>query len=49
MGSLTKSQTFSPDWPELGLIKAEEGKTWEKCGFQEPGVVTQFLCTVTIN
>jgi len=21
--SLTKSQTFSPDWPELGLIRAE--------------------------
>jgi len=23
MGSLTKSQTFSPDWLELGFIRAE--------------------------
>jgi len=23
MESLTKIQTFSPDWPELGLIKAD--------------------------
>jgi len=21
LGSLAKSQTFSPDWPELGIIK----------------------------
>jgi len=21
--SLTKSQTFNPDWPEVGLIRAE--------------------------
>jgi len=29
---LPKSQTFSPDWPKLGLIRAELrtniGKTW---------------------
>jgi len=37
---LTKSQTFGPDWPELGLIKAEWGKNMGKCGFQVPGVVT---------
>jgi len=25
LGSLIKSQTFNPDWPELGLIRAEYG------------------------
>jgi len=23
LGSLTKNQPFGPDWPELGLIRAE--------------------------
>ena len=35
MGSLTKSQTFSPDWLELGFIRANR----EKHDSQEPGVV----------
>jgi len=35
-----KSQNFSPDWPELGFIRAELGLNMKKKGsFQKPGVV----------
>jgi len=30
-----QSQTFSPDWLELGLIRAEEGLNWEKTCFSK--------------
>jgi len=36
-GSLTKSQTFSPDWHELSLIRAELGPNGEKIWFSRAG------------
>jgi len=43
---LTKSQTFIPDWPELGNIRAKYGPKWEKIWFSraESGIIL-FLCT----
>jgi len=37
--SLTKSQTFSPYWPELGLIEPNMAQTRRKHDFQELRVV----------
>ena len=34
-----KSPTFSPDWPELGLIRAKKAQSGRKCDFQELGVL----------
>ena len=34
-----QSQTFSPGWSELGLIRADRAKTGRKLGFQESSVV----------
>ena len=39
MESLTKTQTFRPDWLEPGLIRAEYGPNDKKTQFQEPWVV----------
>ena len=33
--SLTKSQTFSPDWLELGLIRAKYGINMGEHGYKE--------------
>ena len=38
-----KMSNFHPDWPELGLIRAELCPMQRKCGFQEPRVVLQSL------
>jgi len=37
LGSLTKNQTFSPNWPEVGLIRAELGQNKEKTWFSKAG------------
>jgi len=34
MGSLPKSQTFSPDWPELGRLRVDRVQTKRKRDFQ---------------
>jgi len=50
LGSLTKSQTFSPDWPEQGPIKAEWGPNEEKIGFSRYGSsITYFQSTNNTN
>jgi len=44
--SLTKSQTFSPDWPELGHIRAEQGshekKTWFSTASEQNYIVFMY-------
>jgi len=37
--SLKKSQIFSPDWPELDLIRAESSQKGRKHGAQGPRLV----------
>jgi len=39
LGSLPKSQTFSPDWRELGLLRVDRVQTKRKRDFQEPRVI----------
>jgi len=40
MESLIESETFSPDWPDLGLIRGKLSPSREKTWFQEPRVVS---------
>ena len=39
IGKFDQSQTFNPDWPELGHISAKQGQTRRKRDSQEPSVV----------
>jgi len=36
---MVKNQTFSPDYPDLGLIRDDRAQTARKNDFQEPRVV----------
>jgi len=38
LGSLSKNQTFSSNWPDQDLIRAEYSPKVRKSGFQVPGV-----------
>jgi len=48
--SLTKSQTFRPDWPEVGLIRVKLGPKRVETWFSRAVYgFTEFVCTNTIN
>ena len=40
-GKFDQKSNSQPNWPELGVIRAELGITWEKHDFQEMRVVLQ--------
>jgi len=50
LGCLTKSQTFNPTWPEIGLIIAELEPKGEKVWFSRAiRGITLVQCIITTN